>query len=115
MFTISGGTVSLAGESLNTSELGINIMENAQRRTGSFRNFDEATCSEGEAQAERDNVQPWVHHRDQLDSQAWDDREEGVYRRYLAEQGREYCEYHQQNRIVQRHYRLWREAHPELV
>jgi hypothetical protein len=115
MFKITRGTVSLAGESLNTSALGINVVENAQRSTGSFRNFDEANSVAGGAKPERDNVQPWVHHRDQLDSQAWDDREEGAYRHYLAEQGREYCEFNKQNRIVQRHYRIWREAHPEFV
>jgi hypothetical protein len=67
------------------------------------------------AKAQGDNVQPWVVDRDQRDCQGWDDREEGAYRRYLAEQSREYIEFKHQNHIVQRHYRMWRQSHPELI
>lgn len=65
------------------------------------------------ANAQEANVQIRVYDRDHRDYHNWDDREDHAYRRYLAENRREYVEYNSQRQRDQRNYWKWRHKHPD--
>jgi hypothetical protein len=58
-------------------------------------------------------VQVRVYDRDHHDYHNWDEREDHVYRGYLAEQHRSYLAYERQKHSVQRNYWNWRHSHPD--
>ncbi len=65
------------------------------------------------AKAQEAEVQVRVFDMDHHDYHNWDDREDHAYRRYLAEQHRDYIEYKKLKSRDQRAYWNWRHDHPD--
>jgi hypothetical protein len=65
------------------------------------------------AKAQEASVQVRIYDKDHHDYHNWDDHEDRAYRRYLAEQRRDYIEYKKLNSRDQRAYWNWRHDHPD--